>query len=387
MAKKHARDESPASDNGGGGDGKDPTAGTVNDLGNHAHGMEEIYNNENDILKHPSRKRAREIDEHLPMDELEDVLGDNKSSGSSKNILHWFRSKDLRQEDNIALKAASEKAESADGILITVYLHSPEDLEWHGTSPARCAFMTESLSILQKQLQDKHIPLYILTAEQRSDKTSKIVNFIKENDISHVFANYEYEVDELRRDISIAKHLQEENISFELFHDQTVVAPRAITPSSGKPHRVFTPYYKAWSAHIADNPGLLDLVDAPSGNDKSAVSSHKKLFESKVPTVPECQSFKSDEEKKRIMQLWPPGNEAGLDRMDDFLKNKVEAYKQNRSRPDLDPSSRLSPYISAGVVSVRQLLSKAKEHNGGNTDFAAGDAGVRSWVREIVFRE
>lgn len=378
MGKKHIREES---------DGEDPTAGTVNDAGNHAHGMDEIYKNEDNILQHPSRKRAREIDENLPMDELEDILGNNKSSGETKNVLHWFRSKDIRQEDNVALNAASEKAQDAGSFLITVYLHSPEDLEWHGTSPARCAFMTESLSILQKQLQEKHIPLCIITAEKRSDKTKSIVDFIKKNDISHVFANYEYEVDELRRDMSVGKRLQEEDVSFELFHDQTVVAPRAIAPTSGKPHRVFTPYHKAWLAHVAETPDLLNLVEPPQGNDKGAAEKHKDLFKTQVPPVPECQSFKSDEDKKRITKLWPPGNEAGMKRLDDFLEKKVQTYRENRSRPDLDPSSRLSPYISSGVVSVRQLLAKAKEFNNGEENFDNGDSGVSSWVREIVFRE
>ena len=84
--------------------------------------------------------------------------------------------------------------------------------------------MTESLPILQDQLQEKNIPLCVLTPEKRSAKSDTIINFIKESEITHVFANYEYEVDELRRDIDVAKKLQGEGISFELFHDQTVMA-------------------------------------------------------------------------------------------------------------------------------------------------------------------
>ena len=49
-------------------------------------------------------------------------------------------------------------------------------------------------------------------------------------------------------------------------------------------------------------------------------------------------------------------------------------------------SSRLSPYFSSGVISVREVLQKTREWNGG-AHFDEGDAGVDSWVREIVFRE
>lgn len=386
--KKQQTSKNGSSSSNGNGNGQEPA---TNDKAEHAHGPEEIYDNENNILKHPTHERAHEIDANLPFDELEDILGGtNKSSSSEpKNVLHWFRSKDLRQEDNVALHAAWEKAQSGSNgaTLITAYLHSPEDLEWHGTSPARCAFMLESLRILQKQLHEKHIPLVVLKADKRSDKTSVLSEFIKENDISHVFANYEYEVDEVRRDIKMAEKLTGQVISFELFHDQTVVAPRSMLPSSGKPHKVFTPYHKAWLVHVEENPDLLSLVDAPEANDKSVSEKHKNLFEYDVPPTPDCQAFKSEEDKKRITKLWPPGNGAGLKRMDEFLKNKVSTYAKDRSRPDLDPSSRMSPYFSSGVVSVRQALAKAKEYNGGEENFGNGDPGVASWVREVVFRE
>ena len=52
----------------------------------------------------------------------------------------------------------------------------------------------------------------------------------------------------------------------------------------------------------------------------------------------------------------------------------------------MDMSSRLSPYFAAGIISVREVLQKTKEWNGGS-HFDDGDIGVDSWVREICFRE
>lgn len=69
-------------------------------------------------------------------------------------------------------------------------------MEWHGTSPARTDFILESLKILKDELKDKNIPLAILTAKERADKTNTMMEFIREHDISHVYANFEYEVDE-----------------------------------------------------------------------------------------------------------------------------------------------------------------------------------------------
>ena len=274
-------------------------------------------------LKHPSPKRAKEIDADPPFEKLEALLEKNNADIKPKCVLHWFRSKDIRQEDNKGLHAASQKAKEGSGSLLTMYLHSPKDLEWHGTSPARTDFVLQSLSILQQQLQAKDIPLAIVEAEERSEKKEKVLQFIKDHDVSHVYANMEYEVDELRRDIGIAKALQAENVSFEVLHDQTAVPPKVIAGSSG-PMKVFTPYHKAWLSETKSEPSWFETVPAPEGNDKKAAQEFKKLFETKVPSLPESKNqFESTQERDRLRKLWPAGHDAGMDRLSKFLDNKV----------------------------------------------------------------
>jgi deoxyribodipyrimidine photo-lyase len=274
-------------------------------------------------LKHPPPKRAKEIDADPPYDNLLEVLESNRSDHKPRNVLHWFRSKDIRQEDNIALHAASQKAKEGSGNLITMYLHSPKDIEWHGTSPARLDFILESLKILKEQLKEKNIPLAILEAEKRSEKSSMVMEFIESNDISHVFANMEYEVDELRRDVDVAELTQKKNdLSFEVMHDQTVVTPKELQGGSG-PIKVFTPYHKAWLAETKSNPELFDTVPSPEANDKKAAQELKKLFDSQIPELPESKQFASKQERERLRKLWPAGHDAGMQRLQHFLDKKV----------------------------------------------------------------
>lgn len=339
------------------------------------------------MLKHPSTKRAKEIDQNTPMEQLEEVLEKNKSDHKPRNVLHWFRSKDIRQDDNRALHAASQKAKEGSGSLITLYLFSPKDMDWHGTSPARTDFILDSLRKLKEQLQEKNIPLAMITAKERAEKTEDIMDFVKKLDVSHIYANFEYEVDELRRDIKIAKHAQEQkDLSFELHHDQTVVVPGTMTTGSGGPHKVFTPYHRDWLAETKGNPELLNLSPAPEANDKKAAKELKQLFDQEVPDLPESKQFASKEEQQKIRKLWPAGHQAGIERLQHFLEKKVSDYAKHRSEPARDPSSRLSPYFASGVISVREALSAALKHNKGK-HFDQGDAGINSWVREIVFRE
>ena len=338
-------------------------------------------------LKHPSTKRAKQIDADPPYDQLEAILKKTRRNVKTRNVLHWFRSKDIRQEDNKGLHAAAQKAKEGGGSLISMYLFSPKDMEWHGTSPARSDFILECLRILKSQLEEKNIPLAIITAEERGNKTDKVMQFAKENDISHIFANMEYEVDELRRDVDLAKKVQgQSDISLDVLHDQTVIVPGSLCTGAGGPHKVFTRYYNDWLAITKKKPNLIDTCPPPEGNDKSAKQAHQKLFDSTIPTLPESKQFGSDKERDQIRKLWPAGNKAGMQRHADFLKHKIANYAANRSEAALDPSSRLSPYFSSGIVSVREILRNTQKFNQGK-DLASGDAGVVSWVREIVFRE
>ena len=245
------------------------------------------------------------------------------------------------------------------------------------------------MQMLKDELAEKNIPLVCITAEERGDKVAEVMKFVKDNDVSHVYANIEYEVDELRRDLKFAHQVEEaKELSFEDFHDQTVMKPGVLTTGSGGPHKVFTPYHRAWLAEVSDKPDLIKTEEEPVANEKSANKDLKSLFDTKVPSLPEGKSFESKEDQQRIRKLWPAGHKAGMDRLDHFLKKKVQNYMEDRSEPAKDPSSRLSPYFASGVISVREALSAASKQNETGANFSqSGDPGISSWVREIVFRE
>lgn len=340
------------------------------------------------VLRHPSTKRAKEIDgPNNPYEALTARVDKADADGTKTRgaILHWFRSKDLRIEDNRALHAASLKAKEAKSPLLACFLFSPGDLEWHGTSPARTDFMLESLRLVQQQLAELNIPLVPLTAEDRDSKAVRLLEFVRAHDVSHVYANMEYEVDELRRDLHLLDRLEQEKEATRLVlhHDQTVVVPGALKTGSGGPMKVFTPYHKAWLTEVAAQPELLDTRPAPQANDKATKSRLADLFEQPLPAMPGCKRFASDEARDQLRALWPAGHAAGTDRLRHFLDEKVATYAERRSAPAADNASRLSPYLAAGVVSVREALAVARAHNGDSADFA-GSSGIAAWVRELV---
>ena len=337
-------------------------------------------------VQHPSTKVAKKIDAQNPYEALKELLEAQDTSGKVTKVLHWFRSKDLRIQDNKALYDASETAREAKVPLICCYLNCEPEFNWHGTSPARVDFILETLRLMQAELKKLDIPLVLIDAAERDEIVPSITKFVEDNDISHVFANYEYEIDEIRRDIKLLKKTKAQ---VSLRHDQTIMEPGTMLTGSGKPMQIFTPYHKVWLGEIKSDPSLLDSVPPPSKNPSGSSNKHKKLFDSEIPALPKGKQYASKEDQKRIRKLWPAGHDAGMKRMNDFIQKKIKKYADTRSNPAKDSSSRMSPYFAAGVVSMREAVSAVMKYNGNSADFSesGASAGVYSWIREIVFRE
>ncbi|KAF2007480.1 Cryptochrome/photolyase FAD-binding domain-containing protein [Amniculicola lignicola CBS 123094] len=338
-------------------------------------------------LGHTTTKRAKQVDEDLPFDNLLEALKSQFEVRDVKLVCHWFRSKDLRIHDNVALHHASQLAKEKKVPLVCMHLDCPAEESWHGTSAARVDFALEGLRAMQKELKELNIPLVFLQCEKRKNIVSSVITFLKDNNVSHLFGNYEYEVDEIRRDIKVVKELGEE-VQVSLYHDQTVVDPGAICTGAGKPMKVFTPYHRSWLGVVKSDPSLLDTLPLPAANNASVTKELSSLFDTPVPNPGEDKQFTSEENKERIRKLWPPGHAAGMKRMKEFMQ-KIGTYSTTRSNPAKNSTSRMSPYFSSGMVSVREALSLVRDANKAKVDFTEGrcEKGIYSWVREIVFRE
>lgn len=338
-------------------------------------------------LAAPSTKRAKQVDSDLPFDNLVDALEAQEEKKDVTKIVHWFRPKDLRIYDNTALHHASQLAQSSKRPLICAYVNCPAEESWHGTSPARIDFMFEGLKKIQSELRKLDIPLVFLDAPQRNEHIPTMAKFLRDNDVSHVFANFEYEIDELRRDIGLLKEVGSD-INVSIYHDQTVVEPGSICTNAGKPMKVFSPYHRAWLDIVKQNPHLLDTQPPPAKNEASAAEELSALFDSPPPQPAADKQFASDTEKKRIRELWPAGHEAGMKRMESFL-SQIDNYAATRSNPAANSTSRMSAYFSAGMVSVREALSRVRAYNKGRADFSerGSSEGIYGWVREVAFRE
>ncbi|KAK9434936.1 photolyase [Metarhizium brunneum] len=300
------------------------------------------------------------------------------------SVIHWFKT-DLRCNDNRALALASEKAKEAAVPLICMYIVSPQDFEAHLTSPVRVDFILRTLEIVKRDLAKLDIPLYIETVERRKQIPDRILELMEQWGSRHLFANMEYEVDELRREANMVHDLAENGKSFEVVHDTCVVPPGQLQSGSGNQYAVYSPWYRSWVAHIHADLDLLELFDPPNKNPGTARKRFKNLFDCAVPEAPSNKQL-TKEEKRRFHSLWPAGENAAKERLDKFCEEKIGGYSDNRNIPAQDGTSSLSVHLASGTISSRTCVRTARDRNK-TKKLDGGNEGIRVWISEVAWRD
>lgn len=298
-------------------------------------------------------------------------------------VVHWFKS-DLRLHDNRGLFMAYEVAREHDLPLICLYILSPQDLTAHLASAARVDLTLRTLERLKQDLGEIDIPLYMETQDERKSIPNRIVDLCQRWGATHLFANIEYEVDELRRDAKLVRLCAENGIKFEAAHDTCIVTPGNLHSQQGKQYAVYTPWYRAWLGFLKENPEYLEVVQEPGSNPGNARQQFQDLFDSNVPEAPGNKKL-SSEDKSRLHNLYPAGEHEALQRLEEFLEKKAESYNDTRNIPAGHHTSGLSPYFASGSLSARTAVSKAKQANRNSLD--RNNPGYISWISEVAWRD
>ncbi|MCJ1309449.1 hypothetical protein MMC25_003109 [Agyrium rufum] len=323
-----------------------------------------------------------------PIELLDQALEETENARSmmklKDSVVHWFKC-DLRTQDNKSLHLASDKAKSKGVPLICIYIVSPQDFKAHMTSPVRVDFILRTLAVLKEDLAKLDIPLYIETVEKRREIPTRIFKLCDEWGASHLFANVEYEVDELRREARMVRQGIEKGISFTVVPDTCVVAPGELQTGTGRQYAVYSPWFRAWVTYLHNHPDQLDLYEPPAKNPSSARQKLKNLFENSVPSAPDNKSL-TKEERKRFMSLWPPGEHEAQARLRKFLDQKIDAYKDVRNFPAQNGTAVVSLHFASGTLSARSAIAKAREQNSSDK-LDRGNEGIMGWIGEVAWRD
>jgi deoxyribodipyrimidine photo-lyase len=84
------------------------------------------------------------------------------------------------------------------------------------------------------------------------------------------------------------------------------------------------------------------------------------------------------------VELPPAGEVAARRRLTRFLESAGADYHEQRDLPAVDGTSRLSPYLRCGSLSVRQCFERAEEAMAEEPRLARG---LGKWLDELIWRE
>ncbi len=249
-------------------------------------------------------------------------------------VLLWFR-RNLRLSDNAALIAAAESGRP----IVSVYIVDEQDL-----GESRRWWLHHSILSLDRDLRARGSSLVI-----RSGSPDKVLAEISERTgATALYYTRRYEPVSRRQEFEV--HAALRDASVHVFDDSLMHNPENVKTLSGSPYRVFTPFWKAASA-VGDPPTPQPVPG--SVNFARDLPESQRLSElDLLPT--------SADRNDNLSAAWVPGESAALSRIDE-LESTLSHYDRHRDRPDIDGTSRLSPYLYFGEISVRQVWQAVRQ--------------------------
>lgn len=246
----------------------------------------------------------------------------------------WFRL-DFRLADNYALQAAVER-----GAVLPVFIQAPEaEAPWQ---PGRASqwWLHQTLRALDTNLREAGARLVI----RRGPALETLRTLAKEIGATAVFWNRRYEPAVVLRDAKVNEALRGDGLKVESFNAALLQEPWTIRNQSDRPFQVFTPFWKH-CLNASDPAAPLPApkkIPAPAKWPKSLALDELEL----EPKINWAEGLRT---------AWQPGEPGAATKLRQFLSQAFADYSEQRNRPDLTGTSRLSPHLHFGEISPRQI--------------------------------
>ncbi len=247
----------------------------------------------------------------------------------------WFR-QDLRLADNPALSKALQTCER----VVPLYILSPAEAgEWRPGAASNW-WLHHSLSALDGALRELGSRLIL----RQGGGLETLLALAREIGDARVFWNRVYEPALIERDKTVKRVLREQGIEVLSSNSALLFEPWALSKADGGCYRVFTPFWKACLRGGLPEPLHAHPAAMPPVPPEIRSLPLEEL--GLLPTVPWDGGLR---------HTWRVGEAAAQASLDRFLDEAVHRYPEDRNRPDLTGTSRLSPHLHFGEIGPRQV--------------------------------
>ena len=264
----------------------------------------------------------------------------------------WWIRRDIRLQDNFALTSAIEGAKH----LVPLFILEPELLE--NAAPRRRVFLLNALADLDRQLQALGTRLIV----RQGPALLAFRKLLQELGDARVFVHEDYTPFSIQRDKEIAQF-----VDLKKFTGILLRKPDSVLKADNTPYTIYTPYKNKWLQKPLPLPP--DCLPAPTA----------------LPSLPEHLSSIDLPKAEPVTDI-PAAAEEAQQRLDFFVENGLFRYQTERDRLDLEGTSRLSPYLRFGLLSVRECFAHANLALL-QTSNPKAKAEIRTWINELIWRE
>jgi deoxyribodipyrimidine photo-lyase len=258
----------------------------------------------------------------------------------------WFR-RDLRLTDLPSLLAAAE----ADGDVLGCFVLDPR-LE-ASSGPRRLQYLGDSLRHLRDALDGR-----LLVVRGQADKRIPLI--AKEIGADSVHISDDFTPYGRRRDEQVKTALGD--IPLVATGSPYLVSPGRVFKDDDTPYKVFTPYFRRWREHGWRDPAKSSAKSARWLD--PADLSHKSLRPAEIPDPGADMDVRA-------------GEAAALEQWKAFVDENVKDYDDERNRPDLARTSRMSGPLKFGTIHPRTMAADLNTRRDGDS----------AYLRELAFRD
>lgn len=262
---------------------------------------------------------------------------------------------DLRLHDHPALTQAK-----LDGDILPIYV-----LEKHLGSAFKY-WSHLNLESMQKSIRKIGGELYVSALPL--PETIRALH--QEFTIDAVYFNQSHHPEHRLRDEEFSKTLFDEGFKVKLFEGTMLLPPEDSLKENGEPYKVFTPFYKQFRTKSIPQavPRLREAHFVKVPLNVKTISTH----------IPSLQLVPSTSKTEGIDQTWTPGEDAAIELIKTFIDEDLAAYKIKRDFPAVAGTSRISPYLAVGALSVRSVYHYALKMQPDVSE---------AFIRQLIWRE
>ena len=304
--------------------------------------------------------------------------------------IHWFR-RDLRVAGNRALKLNWQQNQ---GRVVGVFCFDVQFLSRPDFSINRFQFFINTLSDLQKELKDLGSDLLFMDVgpqeafpklfDQLNDKYGSLPKMLT--------FNRDYEPFARKRDSELKEFFKSSGIEVKTLRDHLLIEPHELskTGTQNEFYQVYSPFARRWlqifeeeeiQKRIASQKSAIAYLENEAAKEKIFSLNWNDLLKDDTDSSNILEHYRSENNKNVTVPIPKHGAKEGFKQLKHFV-DKVSEYKDKRDFPELPNTSRLSPFLKNGSITVPMIIYYLKLQA-----YKKKKTGEETYFSELIWRE